>query len=221
MLSTLSQDLRFSLRQFRKTPGFAITAVGVLALGLGANTAIFSVVEALLLRPLPFREPDRIAALFEKNVVGEQGFNSVSPGAYFDWRQQAASFEHVAAYAMGPFTIGAADGVAPQRVDGAMVAKELFTVLGVSPMLGRYFTAEEDRWGAPRSAIIGYGVWQQRFGGASDVIGRHVKLDGLDAQIVGVMPAGFAFPFRTTQIWEPIGVMLRPESEKQHANHFI
>src|SRR3954462_8993543 len=170
MLSTLSQDLRFSLRQFRKTPGFAITAVGGLALGLGANTAIFSVVDALLLRPLPFREPDRLAALFEKNIVGEQGYNSVSPGAYFDWREQASSFEHVAAYAMGPFTIGAADGVAPQRVDGALVAKELFPTLGVSPILGRHFTAEEDRYDAPRAALIGFGVWQQRFGGARDII---------------------------------------------------
>src|SRR4051794_27160899 len=155
MLSTFGQDLRYSFRQFRRTPGFAITAVGGLALGLGANTAIFSVVDALLLRPLPFRDPDRIAALFEKNAVGGQGFNSVSPGAYSDWRVQATSFEHVAGYAMGPFTIGAADGVAPQRVDGALVAKELFPVLGVSPMLGRLFSAEEDRFGAPRAAIIG------------------------------------------------------------------
>src|SRR5947208_117188 len=115
-----------------------------------------------------------------------------------------------------PFPIGAADGVAPQRVDGALVAKELFPTLGVSPILGRHFTAEEDRYGAPRAALIGFGVWQQRFGGARDIIGRHVKLDGLDAEIVGVMPAGFAFPFRTTQIWEPIGVMLRPQSAKQN-----
>src|SRR3954447_10582179 len=130
MLSTLVQDVRFSLRQFRRTPGFAIAAVVVLALGLGANTAIFSVVNALLLRPLPYAEPDRLAAVFERNHT-DQLFNSVSPRAYYDWRDHAGAFESVAAYAVGPFTV-AGDGAGPQKVHGAITTYDLFTVLRVA-----------------------------------------------------------------------------------------
>src|SRR5690348_1129069 len=122
MLSIVAQDLRFAARQFRRTPGFTVTVVLVLALGLGANTAIFSVINALLLRPLPYREPDRLAELYERDVVpGGGGFNSVSPGAYHDWREQSKAFEQIGGYLTGPVTIGnGVDGQPPQKVDAGV-----------------------------------------------------------------------------------------------------
>jgi putative ABC transport system permease protein len=222
MVSTLAQDLRFSLRQFRRTPGFAIAAVAVLALGLGANTAIFSVVNALLLRPLPYAEPDRLAAVFESFQSSGAGVNSVSPGAYYDWRDHAASFESLGGYATGPFTIaGAPEGTGAQKVRGAVASRELFTVLGVSPILGRVYTAEEEPYGVERVALIGHALWQQRFGGDPSIVGKRVRMDNVTTRILGVMPPGFAFPYRDTEVWLPLGVMVRNEKRMEHSNHFL
>lgn len=220
MLSAIAQDLRFSFRHFRRTPGFTITVVLVLALGLGANTAIFSVVNALLLRPLPYRHPERLAALYEREVMpGGDAFNSVSPGAYQDWREQARSFGQIAAYLTRPVTIAnSGDALPPQRTEAAAAARELFSLLGVAPALGREFSAEEDRHGASHVAIIGYGLWQQRFGGLPEAIGKRITLDNEDCRIIGVMPRGFAFPTKDTEIWLPLG-RYRDPAERPHDAH--
>jgi len=221
MLSALAQDVRFSLRQFRRSPGFAITVVGVLALGLGANTAIFSVINALLLRPLPYAEPDRLTALYERNVTAGGGsFNSVSPGAYQDWRQQARSFEQIAGFLTGPVTIASTgDALPPQRVEAAAGARELLPILGVVPILGRNFTEAEDRFGGEKVALLGFGLWQQRFGGAPDAVGRLIKLDNQECRIVGVMPRGFAYPTRDNAVYLPLGHYRNFEGEVRHDTH--
>jgi len=221
MFSTLAQDLRFSLRQFRRSPGFAITVVVVLALGLGANTAIFSVINALLLRPLPYAAPDRLVALYERAVTpGGGAFNSVSPGAYLDWRRQARSFEQIAGLLTGPVTIASTgDALPPQRVEATAAARELFPILGAAPILGRNFTEAEDRFGGEKVAILGFGLWQERFGGAPDAVGRLIKLDNQECRIVGVLPRGFAYPTRENAVYLALGHYRQPERDLSHDTH--
>jgi predicted permease len=217
------QDLRFALRQVRKRPAFSAAAVLVLGLGLGANTAIFSVVNALLLRPLPYPGADRIAALYERNIAGErESYNSVAAGTYADWQKLSTTFEAMAGYLTGPITVGGAGTrQGAERVDGAMVSPQWFGVLGVAPLEGRAFTAAEDRFGADQVAVIGYGMWQQRFGGARDIVGRRIRLNGKECTVIGVMPPGFAFPERNTQAWLPLRSLLPPPLFERHDLHFL
>jgi len=223
MLSAFAQNLRFAFRQYLSRPGFTITAVLILALGLGANTAIFSVVNVFLVQPLPFHDPSRLVALWERDVVGNNNqYNWVSPGAYLDWRKLATSFESISGYFTGPVTLAnPTDTVEPRRIDAAGAPANLLDTLGMRPPLGRSFTSEEDRFGATRVAMISYYLWRNRFGGASDIIGKKIRVDGLDCQIVGVMPRGFAFPSRTTEIWLPLATFIAPEREKRHDQHFM
>ena len=222
-MSGYLEDLRFAFRQFRRRRAFTLATVLVLGLGLGANTAIFSVVNALLLQPLPYRDAGRIAALYERNIGGGPWiYNEAAPGTFGDWQKFSTTFDAIAGYVNGPITVGAwKGGGTPERVDAIAASRELFTILGVAPVLGRAFTPEEDRHGATRVAIIGYGLWQQRFGGAPDIIGQRIHLDGQDSEVVGVMPASFGFPERTTQVWEPLGTYLSPERMLRHDTHFI
>ena len=214
--------MRFALRQFRKRPAFAAAAILVLGLGLGANTAIFSVVNAMLLRPLPYRDTERIAALYERNIGGgDELYNAVAPGTFADWQKTSTTFDQIAAYVTGPITVGGPRGLAPERVDAVAASRQLFTILGGTPIEGRTFTPEEDRYGAARVAVIGYGLWQQRFGGAADIVGRRIRLDGADCEVVGVMPRGFAFPERTTQVWIALGAILAPLRYERHDTHFL
>src|SRR6266849_1498780 len=191
MLSTLTQDLAYALRQLRKSPGRTIVAIAVLALGLGANAAIFSVVNALLLQPLPYKEPDRLVQLFERDVigVGEPPYNSVAPANYLDWRRDARQFEQIAAADGGELNLASTSGeFAPERIDAAFPSDNLLPTYGVQPILGRNFRPDEDRPGAPHVALISYGLWQRRFAGSPDVLGRPIRLDNEDYQIIGILP---------------------------------
>lgn len=223
MISAFVQDLRFAFRQYMSRPGFTVTAVLILALGLGANTAIFSVVDVFLVQPLPFHEPGRLVALWERNVVGNNDqYNWVSPGAYTDWRKLATSFESISGYFTGPVTVANPnDTVAPQRIDAAGAPGDLLHTLGVQPVLGHSFTPEQDRYNVTRVAMIGYYTWQNRFGGAPDIVGKKIRVDGVDCQIVGVMPRGFAFPSRTTEVWLPLATFISPARELRHDEHFM
>jgi putative ABC transport system permease protein len=219
-MPAILQDIRFALRQFRKRPAFLVTAALVLALGLGANTAIFSVVSAALLRPLPYPQPERLMELFESHVAGGDAYNWVSPGALMEWQRQSTSFEGIAGYYNGPITLAdQAGGTAPQRVDASGVTWQFLSVLGVRPLAGRTFTAAEDRHGVARVALLSYGLWQERFGGAPDAVGRHIRCDGQDCEIIGILPGGFAFPDRKTQLWIPLA--LADDTMQRHDAHFL
>lgn len=225
-METFVQDLRFAIRQLIKRPGFALTAVLVLALGLGANTAIFTVVNAFLLRPLPYKDPARLMGLFERDPIdipGGDPYNDVSPGNYLDWQRMSTNFEQIAAAIEGgSFNVSSpSSAFEPQRLDGCMCSSNMFSTLGIQPILGRGFRADEDRWGAPRVAILGYGLWQRRFGASKNVIGKHIRVDGALHQIVGVMPRGFAFPYRTNEIYLPLMQSIPPEMQRMHDNHFL
>jgi hypothetical protein len=161
-VETFLQDLRFAVRQLLKHPGFTFTGVLVLALGLGANTAIFSVVNAFLLRPLPYKDPARLMGLFERDPIdipGGDPFNDVSPGNYLDWQRMSASFEQIAAAIDGgSFNVSSpGNSFEAERLQGGTCSANLFATLGIQPILGRDFRINEDRWGAPRVAILGYG----------------------------------------------------------------
>jgi putative ABC transport system permease protein len=200
VLADFLRDIRFSVRQLIKTPAFTIVAILTLGLGIGATSAIFSVVNAVLLRPLPYPEPERLVRVHE--IVPQYGLFAVAPATFLDWRQQNSVFEHIAAYNAGSTTLAGAEG--PERVPSAAVSWDLFDLLKVSPVLGRTFTAEEGKPVKQAVAIISYGAWQRRFGGDRSVLSKTVNLNGTPSAIIGVMPPDFYYPSRTTEIWTPL-----------------
>lgn len=188
-MQTLLRDLRFAIRQLCKSPGFAITAIITLALGIGATTAIFSLVNAVILRPLPFPEQNRLMWVQELDRSAIP--TTLSYPDYFDWRAQNHSFSGLASYRHTSFTL---TGRGPaEHLNGEIVSANFFRVLGVNPVVGRGFLPEEEKAGA-HITVLSYGLWQSKFGGARDVIGRTIKLDGASYTVAGIMPAQFEFP---------------------------
>jgi putative ABC transport system permease protein len=202
MIADLLHDMRFAVRQFSKTPVFTIVAILTIALGIGANTAIFSVVNGVLLRPLPYSEPDRLVRVYE--VTRQFGRFSVAPATFLDWQRDSTTLQRVAAYDVGSATL-AQDGM-PERVTNVEVSWDLFDLLGVKPILGRTFVQDEDAPMKNHVIILSYGMWQRRFGGDRGVIDRTLILTGVPHTIVGVMPAGFAFPSPEAEYWVPLGL---------------
>ncbi len=220
MLDGVQKDFRFAFRQLRQRPGFTATAIFILALGLGANAAIFSVVKAVLLTPLPFPRPEKLVALFEKDVLPDDPYNLAAPANYLDWRRDAKNFDQIAASAGRSFNLSStSESFTPQRVPGALCSANLFDTLGVEPILGRTFREDEDRPGAAYVALISYGLWKQRFAGSAGVIHRHIRLDENDYNIIGVMPEGFAYPMRNDQIWVTLERHMTPYELESHSSH--
>jgi predicted permease len=198
----LAQDLRYTLRTLGRAPGFALTAILVGALGVGATTATFSITDHVLVRPLPFPEPGRLLKLWQEQPARGYSRMELSPANYRDWEAMTTSFEGMAAFTdISANVVGEGE---PQRLEGTATTAGLFSVLGASPALGRDFTAADDREGAPATLVLSHGLWQTRFGGDPEVLGRTVVLDGEPAVIVGVMPRAFRFPTRESQFWRPI-----------------
>jgi hypothetical protein len=208
-ISNLAQDLRYAWRALRRNPTFTAVAVLTLALGIGANTAIFSVVNAALLRPLPYPRPAQLILLFE--LFGHVP-NVVSFANFTDWERESHSFVSMAAGRQASFNLGGNPGgtgsFQPERIQGAVFSWQLFETLGVQPGIGRAFAPRDDRLGAPRVAIISYGLWQRRFGGSSDILQRRIRLDGVDCAIIGVMPRGFGYPTGESDVCVPIVPLL-------------
>jgi predicted permease len=195
----LRQDLRYTVRTLARAPGFTAVAILVLALGIGANTAVFSVTDYVLIRPLPFPSPDRLVSLWE-TLPGYQHIE-LSPSNYRDWKRMNRSFEDLAAVATQEVNL-IGQG-APERIKAAYVTGNLFAVLGVQPRLGRSIAPSDDREGAPLTAVLSYGVWQRAFGGDAAVLGRKVDLDGTPYVVIGIMPPEFRFPNQEVELWTP------------------
>ena len=202
VITDLLHDLRYAARLQRKNPGFTIVAVIALALGIGANTAIFSVVNTVLLRPLPYKDPERLVMVWED--ASRHGYPRDTPAAgnYVDWRDQNQVFEGMAAIADTSFNLTGSGE--PERLEGRRVSVNLFPLLGVEPQIGRVFTAAEDQPGAQRVVLLSYGLWQRRFGGDPNIAGQSLTLNGESYVVVGVMPARFQFPSSDDQAWVPI-----------------
>ena len=195
------KDLRFALRQLRKSPGFTFVAVLTLALGIGANTAIFSVIYAVLLRPLPYPEADKITILTESDANQPQ--ISVSFPDYVDWKRDNTSFEEIAISRRESFNLSGLEGRAPEQISGAIVTANFFKVIGLKPQLGRVFTAEEDRVGGPLLAVISDRLWQRIFARDPNVLGRVVNFGNQPYTVIGVMPPEMFSP-RTAEVWFPL-----------------
>jgi putative ABC transport system permease protein len=201
-MMSIGQDIRHAARALAKHPGYLATAVCTLALGIGFTTATFSVINAVLLRPLPFTDPERLVLLRERKLPQLPEF-SVSPGHYLAWRDQTTAFDGLAAFGVEVVNLdtGSAD---PQRVRADRITANLFPLLGAAPVVGRAFTSSDDVDGAPRVTLLSYGAWQAWFGGRPDALGRTIRLDSEPYTIVGVMPAHFAFPDQETDLWVPM-----------------
>ncbi|MGH7506842.1 MAG: ABC transporter permease, partial [Longimicrobiales bacterium] len=202
-MDAILQDVRFALRSLRRAPAFALLVVLVLALGIGANTAIFSVVNAVLLRPLPASEPDRLVTIRESNPEFEWVAQVAAPANMFDWRERVAAFQDVAGYAgLGNMTLTGMGQ--PELVRDVDVTGNFFEVLGVRAARGRVLREAETWRTEPRTVVLSDGFWTRRFGRAPDVIGRQLTLNGQDYEIVGIMPPGFTFPADAVDVWRPM-----------------
>ena len=198
-MDTLLQDLRYATRSLRRSPGFTIVAVLTLALGIGANAAIFSVVNGVLLRPLSYANPDRLVMVWGHNQ--QIGNESASLPDFKDWREQNTVFESMAAVANTRFDV-TGDGE-PERIDAALTTANFFHVLGVTPALGRAFDTEEETSGRDRVVVLSHGFWERRFGARADVVGRSITLSGLPYTVIGVAPTGFRFG-NPSDLWAPL-----------------
>src|SRR5499426_270762 len=218
-MQTLIQDLRFGARMLLKQPGFTLIAVITLALGIGANMTIFSVVNAVLLRPLPYQNPEQLALIWGKLPGHVSGNVGASAPEFADYRDQNLVFSSVAAYTSSSFNLS---GVGePERIVGTLVSASFFPLLDVRPALGRAFLNEEDRPGHDRVVILSHGLWRRRFAGDPAVIGRSVTLDGQSHTVIGVAPAGFRFPDDETEIWKPIAFTAEQLSENERGSHYL
>jgi predicted permease len=195
----LAQDVRYAVRSFTNAPGFTLTAAFVAALGVGATTAAFSVTDHVLVRPLPFREPHRLIKLWQDQAARGYTRMELSPANYRDWKRLSTSFESMACWRN--ISVNLSGDGDPERLDGSAVSAELFPLLGVQPLVGRSFTAEDDLAGAPGTVILSHGLWHARFGGDPGVLGRRLVLDDEPYEIVGVMPRDFLFPRRDVEMW--------------------
>ena len=223
-LENTIKDVRYAVRALRRNPGFTSVAVLTLALGIGANTALFSVVNGVLLRPLPYPEPERLVSI--RNIWGENrnllsAVESVSPAEYFDYRDRMTAFESFGVYT--PLTLSLTGDGEPERLAAAAMSASVFQTLGVVPAAGRVFSATEDVPGV-RVAVLGHGLWQRRFAGSRDIVGRTVLINGTATTVVGVMPEGFRLPEQLSetspaQLFVPLG--LSRDSVTIRGSHFL
>ena len=211
------QDARYALRLIVKHPGTALAIVLTLALGIGANSAVFSVVHAVLLRPLPYAQPDRLVMIWEKRPAEGVFNNVVSPADFLDWTRMATSFTGMAAYS--GLTVDLTGVGDPVQLPAAAVTAPFFEVLGIRALHGRTFAQHEDVLGNHRVVVIGHSLWQQRFGGDLSAVGRRIDLNGLPHEIIGVLPATFEFPGGAADVWTPL--VLRGDDAPPRASHWL
>ncbi|MDX1577322.1 MAG: ABC transporter permease [Gemmatimonadota bacterium] len=215
----LRRDLVRSVRGLRRTPAFTLVAVTTLALAIGATTGIFSVANAVLFRPLPYADPDRIVQVMEAEEP-ENPRNHISSATYIDWRNEAASFEAFGAYGFQLPLVLTEPGAPPQQVETVAMTPAAFRVLGARPALGRLFTPEEGRPGSPRSVVLSWSLWRTRFGGDESVLGRRIALDDQAYEVVGVMGPRFGFPDHDVQAWPSLRFAAASEGANRRAHQW-
>lgn len=215
-METFLKDIRFQIRMLLKKPGYAAVAIITLALGIGANTAIFSVINSVLLRALPFKDPDRLVMIWETNASSRTVH--VSHLNFIDWRDQSQSFEMMSAHSGrwgGPSTIQG--GLEPVRAHAISVYRDFFNVFGLEPVVGRNFLAEEHEFGSSPAVIVSHAFWQRSLGGEVDLTDKRLTIDGTVFNVVGVMPANFSFP-PDTDLWVPKEQLSKDTSARSSHN---
>ena len=216
-MNALFQDFRYAFRTLLKSRGFTALAVIALALGIGANTAIFSVADAFLRKPVTFPHLDRIVMLFNRAPGDTMGWEYASPADYLDWQKQSRSFEQIGAFEWSSFNLtGSGD---PEKLQGAAISADLFNMISAKPLLGRVFSAEETEAGRGQETILSYGLWERRFASDPQIVGKTVTLGGRSFDVVGVMPRDFSFPM-SAQIWTPLA-MSQDEKAVRDSHHVV
>ena len=203
-LELLMRDLRYGVRTLARTPGFAAIAVLVIALGIGANVTMFTVVRSVLLKPLPFNDPDRLVALYEHSADDQYPYNIIAPGVFAEWQKQNRTFSSLAFFGDAEFNLSGVRGQLPEKVHGAACTWNLLPTLGVQPALGRNFTEADDRHSANATVLMSWGLWKRRFGGDPAILNQTIHLDGQPYTVIGILPSGFAYPDASTQLWTPV-----------------
>ncbi len=216
-MNTLWQDLRYGARTLLQRRGFAMAAILTLALGIGANSAIFTVVNAVLLRPLPYPEPEQLCKVNRVDTRTARLGARTSPLNFLDWRSRSQSFEDLGGY-LDSTTFNLSGGAEPERIKGSLVSDTLFPAIGVSPALGRNFLPEEDSKGGSGVAILSHQLWARRFNSDHHILGRILTLDGRPHTVVGVMPPGFDFPSSEIMVWVPFGIVYE---DGGRGNYFV
>lgn len=224
LVDSLVRDLRYAVRTLLRTWGFSLIAIGVIALCIGAATSLFTVVHSVLLRPLSFRDPERLLMIFEHfrdSRMNAQGFNynSVAPGDYYDWRADTHGFEDMAAWRYSQFNLTGEGGELPEQISARGGSWNLFPLLGVRAAIGRTFTESEDRTDAT-AVLLTWGIFKRRFSGDSSIVGRQIHLDGKPFTVVGILPKSFTYPDAKVQVWVPFRSGLTPESLQSHDHHW-
>src|SRR5882672_4403954 len=210
-MQTLLQDLRYGARMLRKNPGFSLIAALTLALGIGANTAIFSVVNAVLLRPLPFNDPERLVMVWNRGPEAAGGDRTpLAVADLLDWRAQSRSFSEIGAFRYMMFNYSGGDS--PERIQAAGVTANFFSLLEARPQLGRAFSPDEERPGAPRVAVLSDGFWRKHFAADPQVVGRTINMNGASLTVIGVAPAALDFPSREVELWTAL--QLQPPTRR-------
>src|SRR3984885_8743385 len=220
-LEQLVRDLKYGVRTLLRSPGFAIVSVLVMALGIGATTSLFTMVRAVLLRPLPFRDSGKLAMLYEhfRQVKSGDGFNAVAPGDYRDWRSQTHGFEDMAAMRGYGGIVSGVHSELPEVVQSAGGSAHLFPLLGVTPVYGRLFTEAEDQPKAEPVVLLTWSLFQRRFAGDPSIIGKQIHLDTIPTTVVGVLPNWFNYPDARIQFWMPYAQTFAPEQYGIHDGH--
>jgi predicted permease len=205
-LESIRRDLGFSLRTLRRTPGFALIAILVMGLGIGANVALFTVVRGVLLKPLPFEDPNRLAMLYEWGLHGNdvKGYNTVAGGMYAEWKKQNQSFSSLALVRGSRVGLSGTGGQLPEKLDSAEFSWDLLRTLGVQPALGRDFSQADDSPAANATVLLSWGLWKRRFGGDPAILNHTIDVDAQPYTVIGIMPAWFNFPAPSTQLWTPV-----------------
>lgn len=216
-LETLLRDLRYAVRTLSRSPGFTVTAVLVMALGIGANVALFTVVRSVLLKPLPFREPDRLVQFYEKSPNGRRQYSYVAGGMYEAWKKAASSVEQMAIYGTDSINLSGGGGQLPEQIRYAEGSWNLLPMLGVVPEVGRLFVEAEDQRRAPAVVLLTHSLWVRRYAGDREIVGKTILLDSKPYTVIGVLPAWFVYPDTHIQLWATIrheqstGMMAAPD----------
>ena len=218
-LEDMLRDLRYVARTLRRAPGFTLAVVLVMALGIGANTALFTIVRSVLLKPLPFGDAKRLVMLYEITGDGRYPYNVVAGGIFEAWQKEMQSLEQSAIFGGAGYTVSGDGGQLPEQVQATACSWNLFAILGVQPAMGRSFEPSDDQSGANAAAILSWGFWKRRFGGDPTILGKAIHLDAKKYTVIGVMPSWFVYPDADTQFWTAIYHEVPPQIMKELDNH--